>query len=290
MIKLSQLLSENHTVFVYGQEKYKESQANDDNTNMSIPFWGEQKNIQHCKNLIECLNSSNMIISGMPLSRDGATINAPYSNREIKLDEIYTNIDNKTFIAGGIPIQFYDNKTINNIDLLQLEELTILNAIPTVEGTIKIAIEETEITIHESNVMILGYGRIGKILCKSFKNLGAKVYCVARKEPDFAWIREEGCVPIRYNEIEKVASLVDIIINTVPSLVIEEKTIKNLKKTCLIIDVASNPGGVDKNIVKRYKIKVISALGIPGKIAPLTAAKYIKEIIEKELQKLYVKD
>lgn len=283
MIKLSHLLSENHTVFVYGQEKYKESQANDNSTNMSIPFESRQRNIQHCKNLTECLNNSSVIVGGIPLSRDGATINAPYSNREIKLDEIYTNIDNKTFIAGGIPIQFYDNKTINNIDLLQLEGLTILNAIPTVEGTIKIAIEETEITIHESNVMILGYGRIGKILCKSFKNLGAKVYCVARKESDLAWIREERCIPIRYNEIEKVASLVDIIINTVPSLVIKEKTVKNLKETCLIIDVASNPGGVDKNIAKRYKIKVISALGIPGKIAPLTAAKYIKEIIEKEL-------
>lgn len=285
MVRLAQLFSENHTVFVYGQEKYKENQLTNDNT--STPLKKRQENIQYCKTLIECLNRSNMIISGMPLSRDGATINAPYSNNEIRLDEVYTNIENKIFIAGGIPIQFYDNKTIRNIDLLQLEELTILNAIPTVEGTIKIAIEETETTIHESNVMIFGYGRIGKILCKNFKNLGAKVYCVARKEADLVWIREEGYIPIRYNEAEKEASLIDIIINTVPSLVIKEKIVKNLKKSCLIIDVASNPGGVDKNIAKRYKIKVISALGIPGKIAPLTAAKYIKETIERKLQKLY---
>lgn len=286
MIRLAQIFSENHTVFIYGQEKYKENQINNDSTNITTLLGEGKENMQHCKNLMECLNGSNMIISGMPLTRDGATINAPYSNHEIRLDEVYTNIDNKTFVAGGIPIQFYENKTINNIDLLQLEELTILNAIPTVEGTIKIAIEETEITIHESDVIIFGYGRIGKILCKSFKNLGASVYCVARKEADLTWIREGGYIPIRYNEIEKVASLVDIIINTVPSLVIEEKTVKNLKKSCLIIDVASNPGGVDKNIAKRYKIKAISALGIPGKIAPLTAAKYIKEVIDKELLKI----
>ena len=213
-------------------------------------------------------------------------VNAPFSDNEIKLEEIYHNIENKIFIAGGIPIQFYENKMIKNIDLLQLETLTILNAIPTAEGTIKIAIEETEITIHESKIMIFGYGRIGKILCKNLKDLGANIYCVARREEDLTWIREEGYIPVSYQEVENKASKVDIIINTVPSLVIEEKIIKQLKKSCLIIDVASNPGGVDKNIAKRYKIKVITALGIPGKIAPLTAAEYIKEVIEKELIKI----
>lgn len=269
MVRLSELFSENHTVFIYGQEKYN-----------------HKNHIHFCENLQECLNSSNILISGIPLSKDNIIVNAPYSDKEIRLEEIYSNIENKNFIAGGIPIQFYENKTIKNIDLLQLEELTILNAIPTAEGTIKIAIEETETTIHESKIMIFGYGRIGKILCKNLKSLGADVYCVARKEVDLAWIREEGYIPVTYQEVENEANKIDIIINTVPSLVIEEKIIKKLRQSCLIIDVASNPGGVDKNMAKRYKIKVITALGIPGKIAPLTTAKYIKETIEKELIKI----
>lgn len=285
MIKLAQLLSEDYTVFIYGQENYNEHiQNNMPEQNVCIKE--KNSNIHDCHSLKECCDNSDIIISGMPLSRDGVTINAPYSRHEINLEEIYTYIQDKIFVAGGIPIQFYENKTIKNIDLLQSEELTILNAIPTAEGTIKIAIEETEITIHESNIMILGYGRIGKILCKNFKNLGAKVYCVARKEADLAWIREEGYIPIEYNELENISNKMDIVINTVPSLVIKEKMLKNLKKSCIIIDVASNPGGVDKNMTKRYKIKEITALGIPGKIAPLTAAKYIKESIEKELKKI----
>lgn len=269
MVRLAELFSENHTVFIYGQEKYN-----------------HKNHIHFCENLQECLNSSNILISGMPLSKDNIIVNAPYSDKEIRLEEIYSNIENKTFIAGGIPIQFYENKTIKNIDLLQIEELTILNAIPTAEGTIKIAIEETETTIHESKIMIFGYGRIGKILCERLKYLGADIYCVARKEEDLTWIREEGYIPVTYQEIENNADKIDIIINTVPSLVIEEKIIRKLKQSCLVIDVASNPGGVDKNMAKRYKIKVITALGIPGKIAPLTTAKYIKETIEKELIKI----
>ena len=220
----------------------------------------------------------------MPLSKDNVILNAPYSKEEIRLNEIYNKIENKTFIAGGIPDEFCENKTIQNIDLLQSEFLTILNAILTAEGTIKVVIEETEKAIFESNVMILGYGRIGKILCKNFRDLGAKVYGVARKEKDLIWIREEKCIPITYDEIEKEAKNMDIMINTVPSLVITEKIIKKLQKDCIIIDIASAPGGVDKNIAKRYKIKQITALGLPGKIAPLTAAKFIKETIEKELK------
>lgn len=45
-----------------------------------------------------------------------------------------------------------------------------------------------------------------------------------------------------------------------------------------------NPGGVDKIKAEMYKIKVITALGIPGKIAPETAAKYIKSAIEEKLK------
>ena len=265
MIRVGELFSQNHTVFIYGQEKYT------------------HENIHICNNIEECIENSNVIISSIPFSKDNVLVNAPYSQKEIRIDEIYEKLTDKTFIAGGIPIQFYENKTIKIIDLLQCEELTILNAIPSAEGTIKIAIEETEKTIHESNVMIFGYGRIGKILCKNFRDLGANVYCVARKEADLAWIREQRYIPIQYHEVQNEANKIDIIINTVPSLVIGESTLKALKKECVIIDVASNPGGVDKNMAKRYKIKVITALGIPGKIAPLTAAKYIKEIIEKEI-------
>lgn len=274
MIRLSELLSYDHnTVFIYGQEKYFLNQK--ENTN---------ENIHICDDIKECCGKSNIIISGIPLSKNNITINSPYSDESIRLDEVYQELENKTFIAGAIPIWFYENKNIENIDLLQSEELTILNAIPTVEGTIKIAIEETESTIHESNVLIFGFGRIGKILCRKFNDLGANIYCVARKEADLAWIRESRYVPVTYEEVESYANKIDLIINTVPTLVIKEKVVKELKKDCLIIDIASNPGGVDKNIAKMYKIKVITALGIPGKIAPKTAAKHIKNVIDKKMK------
>ena len=217
------------------------------------------------------------------------------------------NTSSKTlrFIAGGIPKEFlkeYDItendkeciylKDVNNqpyekfkiadikiIDLLESERLTILNAIATVEGTIKIAIEEREKTIFESNVLVCGFGRIGKIMCDRFRALGANVYCTARKEKDLTWIREKRYIPLTYDKVAENGEKFDLVINTVPTLVLKEKELNSFKQDVLIIDVASNPGGIDKDYAMQKNIKVITALGIPGKEMPKAAARFIKEII-----------
>lgn len=268
-IRLAQMYAkEQKKVYTYALEEYFKA--------------NKFENIIICEELQEAIQKSNIIISAMPFLKDKFNINAPFSNKIIKLDELKNKLHGKTFIAGGIPKSFFKEQ-IKNLDLLENEELTILNAIPTVEGTIKIVIEEREETIHESNVLICGFGRIGKILCDRFSNLGANVYCAARKEVDLAWIRENRYIPIRYDEIKKYAYKIDTIINTVPTMVIDKEKLECLKKEVLIIDVASNPGGIDKEYADKIGKKVITALGIPGREMPITSAKYIKKIIDEEI-------
>ena len=260
---------EGKNVYIYGLEKYF--------LESNLP------NIELCQSLKEAVINSDIVISGMPFSKDGENVNAPFSSSQIKIKDLKNELNNKTFIAGEIPKDFYDEK-IKNVDLLQIDELTILNAIPTVEGAIKIAIEAREETIHESNVLICGFGRIGKILCNRFKALGANVYCAARKDTDLAWIREKRYFPLRYVELCDYAPKFNIVINTVPTIIIKEKELDCLNKDVLIIDVASAPGGIDKEYAEKKKIKVITALGIPGKEMPKTAASYIKKIIDEKIK------
>ena len=298
--KLAEMYAEEEcNVYTYGLEKYFNycnkiennieeinSKELENNLNRSKQY----ENIFLCNSLESAVTKSNCIISGMPFTKDNITVNAPFAKEEIKLEKLksilFAENTNKKFFEGGIPKDyFYEKETkklenIDLIDLLQIEELTILNAIPTVEGTIKIAIEQREETIHESNVLICGYGRIGKILCDRFSKLGANVYCVARKEADFTWVREKRCIPLEYDQIEKIGYKFDFVINTVPTTVITEKELKAFRKDALIVDVASNPGGVDKEAAEKHKIRVITALGIPGKDMPKTAAKYIKEVVK----------
>ena len=112
--------------------------------------------------------------------------------------------------------------------------------------------------------------------------LGADVCVFARSFSAFAWINaydlEYKCV----NDMESDISKYDIIFNTVPFRILDEKILKNVKKGALIIDLASAPGGVDMDYAKQNRINVIWALSLPGKVAPLTAGKIIKESTAKD--------
>lgn len=269
IIKLAQMYAKEYTVYTYGIEKYFENNEKDEN-------------IILCGDLECCTHKSSLIISSVPFTKNNETVNSPFAKEKIEIKKLQESIKGKKLVAGKIPEQFY-NCEIENVDLLKNDELTILNAIPTVEGTIKIAISESEQTIHESNVLVCGYGRIGKILCDRFYSLGANVYCSARKDSDLAWIREKRYTPLKYGEIKEYAHQLDFIINTVPHIVIEKEILDNLKKNTIIIDIASYPGGIDTEYAKKIGIKLINAQGIPGKEMPLTAARYIKKIIDEQI-------
>ena len=118
------------------------------------------------------------------------------------------------------------------------------------------------------------------------QGVGANVYCEARKNVDLAWIRAYGYIPIHQKEIEKQIDKYDIIMNTIPSMILDKQILKKVSKNCVIIDLASNPGGVDRQEAKKLGIKVIWALSLPGKVAPLTSAEYIKDTIYNIFEEL----
>lgn len=75
----------------------------------------------------------------------------------------------------------------------------------------------------------------------------------------------------------------DIIINTVPKMIIAKPTMHYIKKDVLMIDLASNPGGINREDAKEMDLKLIWALALPGKVAPITSAQFIKESIYNAL-------
>ena len=235
-----------------------------------------------CESIEEAINLSDVILGPLPFSSDSTTINAPFSNNKILINDLIKALNGKKLIAGSIRNNVYELAKENNveiIDLMKREEFSVLNAISTAEGTIKIAIEETSKTLHGSNILVMGFGRIGKILAKMLDGMGDKVSCEARKHSDLAWIKAFGYQPIALKDLKEKLENFDIIINTIPYMVLDKENLKEVKDDALIIDLASNPGGVDREYVKKNKIKFIWALSLPGKIAPITSAEYIKETL-----------
>ena len=269
IVKLADMLNlDGYKVYTYGLEQAKMSDE-----------------IEKCKSLEEVTSKSNIIVSSIPLTSDEINVNTPFSKSKIKIVDIAKFVKGKTFIAGRIEDELYEQfKETKVIDLLKREELTVLNTISTAEGAIQIAMEESTKTLHGSKILVMGFGRVSKILSNMLKGIGADVYCETRTTVNCAWIKAYGYKPILLDELDNTLGNFDIIVNTIPHIILTKEKLKLLKRDSLIIDIASNPGGVDRNAAKEIGIKLIWALSLPGRVAPITSAEFIKETLENILK------
>lgn len=215
----------------------------------------------------DLLFDSDIIILPVPVTFDNRTVNMPYSDNIINIDTLAEKINRTSIVFGGkIPKQLCDKLNERGImyrDYMLRDELAARNAIPTAEGAIEIAISETPFTIHGSKSLVLGYGRIGKILAKTLRDLGADTYVEARKYADLALIEGHSCHPLTISEAKSRIGEFDIIFNTVPALIIDSDVLSRVDKDALIIDLASKPGGVDFEAAKDLGLRVIWALSLP---------------------------
>lgn len=239
---------------------------------------------QHFDNMKELMEKSDLLITSIPISKDGITVNCNYSNKKIYVKEIFEIAKQKKIVTGNVTDEiskYIVEKNENEIiDVLKKEELTILNAIPTAEGAIQIAMENSNKTLHGSKCLVLGFGRIGKILSKMLYGIGACVSCEARKETDIAWIKAYGYNDIKLTDLNEYLGDFDFIFNTIPYIVLDKNNLNLVKKDCVLIDLASKPGGIDFNEANNLNLTNIWALALPGKVASRTSAKYIYDAIK----------
>jgi dipicolinate synthase subunit A len=150
--------------------------------------------------------------------------------------------------------------------------------------------ENTKITLHSSNILVMGFGKIGKILCKTLRGFGANVYALARKRSDLSFIAAYGYQSVAPDNLTDVLDRMDIIINTIPSVILDINNISYLSKRVLIIELASKPFGVDIEECRKAGLNVLFAPSLPGKAAPLTAARYIRKAVDNILREKWIED
>ncbi|MDD6483481.1 MAG: dipicolinate synthase subunit DpsA [Clostridiales bacterium] len=261
-----------------------------------VSLYGFDEEIEHNgisrETDIDYALAADIVVLPIPITYDGCNINMPYCDFPLSTEEFLDAINPSALVFGG---QFkpdfaaaLEDMGVKYCDLLRREELAIKNAVPTAEGAIKIAIEETPITLHGSRCLVAGYGRIGKILASMLAGLGANVYVEARKYADLAMIEGHGYVPLPLSDLRERIGDFDIIFNTVPHLIFDREILSLTASGALIIDLASKPGGVDFMGAGELGVKVIWALSLPGKIAPVTSGMIIKDTIMNILKELEV--
>lgn len=254
-VKLAQMLvDDGNKVYSFGQDKSDEIL--------------DDGRIEKCHTLKEAIDKSQIIIAPVPFSSNEEFINAPFSHDKIMIDELMKSNKSKMFISGSLKDNIKDelqNKYLEVIDIMKRDDLAILNTIATAEGTVEVAIKNTDKILQGSRVLILGFGRVGKIVASKFSKMSALVTCAARKTSDLAWIKAYGYNSLNINDMIYDLNEFDIIINTVPQTIIKERELKHMDSEVLLIDLASQPGGIDGKMAINMGLKYIWALALPRK-------------------------
>lgn len=235
--------------------------------------------------LSEAFNFSRNVILPLPVFSEKNIINTPNYKGSVTAQQILNEVCNETHIIGGRFTDEFKAELIKKgatvTDIMEREEFAILNAIPTAEGAVSLAIDNTDFTLHGAKILILGFGRIGKSLSEILKGFGARVYAVMRNTRDLAYAELMGVTPVKMTseDFEQNLKDADIVFNTAPALILDSKRLNLMKNNSLIIDLASLPGGVDKIAVQNCQIRHIHALSLPVKYSPITAAKILADTV-----------
>jgi len=214
-------------------------------------------------------------------------INCRFNNTPIKLpQDFFVNSKDDVLIFSGISTPNLDELLkVSNRDCIYMmkdKEVIRKNAVPTAEGVLADVINNTDCTLGDSKVLVFGYGNVGKVIVRYLRYFNSDI-CVSIIDPKDKKDLDNLGIKCFYSDcrsdlVDHIASS-DIIINTVPSTVINDDLIKYINRDCYVLDIASHPHGINKEVLDEFFIKNKLYLGIPGKIAPKTSGKILSKKI-----------
>ena len=175
----------------------------------------------------------------------------------------------------------------NIIDYTKDEAFAIENAFLTAEGAIAIACNSSDLSLINSNVLITGYGRIAKALHRYLEPYTKSITVCARSTDAQALAKSNGANVIDFPMLSDSKEF-DFIFNTVPHPVFNERELKSMKKIATIIDLASFPGGVDRNFAEYLGLNMIIARGLPAKCSPKSAGIIVANTINRLVREVIV--
>ena len=229
----------------------------------------------------DCLSHAGALVLPMPATDRNGRVTLS-NQRTVDLSELLLRIPADAVVFGGsLPPMLQDDHRF--VDYGKAETVAIANAVPTAEGAIQRAMELLPITLWTSRCLVIGYGRIGRILAHRLQGLGADVTVCARKPKDIAYIQAFGYTGDITGLYQRDLSQYDCIFNTVPAPVLSEAQIRRTRADCLFIDLASAPGGIDGVACSALSRPYLHALSLPGQVAPATSGKIIADFILEQL-------
>ena len=228
-----------------------------------------------------CLQGANVLLLPMPaLAGDGAVRTG---SGGVPLTDILDAAEPDALICGGMlgsAEALLGARCLSFFDYAKDEALLLQNAELTAEAAVPLLLEHLSAPLMGSRILLCGFGRIGKLLARKLKALGADVTISARKPQDLALARILGYHRVSTGHFGALAQY-DGIVNTVPAPIISPAQLQSVRRDCALLELASLPGGfcAEAQALPGY----CAARGLPGRYAPEAAAAIIRGAIFREL-------
>ncbi len=230
--------------------------------------------------LEDALADSRVAIAPLAGIADSGALKAPYALKALRLSRglLACMERGSLLMAGSLPenmAAFLKAKGIRVLVTGDRDDVACLNAVPTAEGALQYAMTKSEITLQDSFSLVTGFGRCAKALAWRLQALGSRVAIAARKGSALAEASMYGYRGVPLRELGAQVKEFDFIFNTVPVLLFTGSILQAVKPGSVIIDIASKPGGVDLKAAQKIPCTALTAPGLPGEVAPVTAGRIL---------------
>ncbi|MCH5199118.1 MAG: hypothetical protein J1E34_09475 [Oscillospiraceae bacterium] len=230
---------------------------------------------------------NEVIVLGLPCSKNGETLYAPFCEKAIFIKDIAK--EGQRIFAGminGDIERMLSGAGASVKDYFKDEALTLYNAMLTAEALTGILISKLPCSVSGAEIAITGYGRIGFYLARILNSLGAKVTVFSRNKTQLSKAKTLGIEAVELSSFSDKNRNFRAIINTVPSNILGEKELKRLNRNCLLIEAASAPYGIDAQKAEKLGFTVFAAPSLPGKYSPESAGAFIADTVDSILREV----
>ena len=233
--------------------------------------------------LTACVYAAELIVLPVPAEK-GSLLNTPLSESPVPLRELWAALwPGQLVVGGGFGEESAELALRGKLevrDLLRRPGFVTENAALTAEAAVGLLLRESERCLRGARCLVLGFGRIGKLLALRLNALGARVCVAARREADRALAGALGLEALAFPELEGQIGDFACLVNTIPAPVLGGAALCCVSSDALLLELASAPGGFDRELAANIGLRVLHAPGLPGRAYPLSSAELLKREIE----------
>lgn len=256
----------------------------------SVPGANEVAGEPQAASLADAVKGARIISCPIPGLGDDDELYAKYTSEKLRLttDVLKGAASNAmllTCYSTPHMDEWANDASVKIIPYGDDDALSVLHAVPTAEGAIKIAIENTDDTLLGMDVLCIGFGRVGISVAQAFESMKSRVSLAARDPAQLARAWAMNAYPIELRDLSNHIGKFGLIVSSTSGRVLGQELLARTRPDAVIIDLCSPPGSVDFDAAKALGRKVIWARGQAGR-APRRAGQDEWQVLMRIVREL----